>query len=83
MADYTLSFHPEKHIDGFTAVDGTVRFYNFVRAILPKTGFLLSTLFGRFPFLENRSPTAPTKGRFSLRRSSSVRRSCRTRSLEQ
>jgi SAM-dependent methyltransferase len=38
MTDFTDRIHTEKQIDGFTAIDGTVRFYGFVKAILLKTG---------------------------------------------
>ncbi len=34
MTDFTYQLHPEKSIDDFTAQDGTVRFYGFVRAIM-------------------------------------------------
>ncbi len=34
MTDFTYAAHPEKSIDGFTALDGTVRFYGFVKAIM-------------------------------------------------
>jgi SAM-dependent methyltransferase len=37
MKDFTYDLHPEKAIDGFTAIDGTVRFYGFIRAIALKT----------------------------------------------
>ena len=37
MKDFTHSIHREKRIDGFTALDGTIKFYSFVRAILLKT----------------------------------------------
>ncbi|QPC43674.1 class I SAM-dependent methyltransferase [Kaustia mangrovi] len=35
--DPVSSAHPEKAVDGFTALDGTVRFYSFVKAILMRT----------------------------------------------
>ena len=34
MTDFTYQLHPEKSIADFTAQDGTVRFYGFVRAIM-------------------------------------------------
>jgi SAM-dependent methyltransferase len=37
MTDFTHQIHAEKSIDGFTALDGTVRFYGFVQAILLRT----------------------------------------------
>jgi len=38
MSDFTYRIHSEKGIDGFTVLDGTVKFYAFVRALLLKTG---------------------------------------------
>jgi SAM-dependent methyltransferase len=38
MTDCTYRLHTEKQIDGFTANDGTVRFYCFVQATILKTG---------------------------------------------
>ena len=38
MTDFTHRIHSEKGVDGFTALDGTVKFYGFVHAILLKTG---------------------------------------------
>lgn len=38
MSDFTYRVHPEKTIDQFSALDGTVRFYGFVKAILLRTG---------------------------------------------
>lgn len=35
-SDFTHRRHPEKTIDSFTALDGTVRFYNFVKAAMLK-----------------------------------------------
>jgi SAM-dependent methyltransferase len=35
---FAFRYHPEKCIDGFTALDGTIRFFGFVKAILLKTG---------------------------------------------
>lgn len=40
MANCRCGFHPERAIDGFTALDGTIKFYGFVKAILMKTGAL-------------------------------------------
>jgi SAM-dependent methyltransferase len=37
MTDFTYRIHNEKGIDGFTALDGTVKFYGVVRAIMLKT----------------------------------------------
>jgi SAM-dependent methyltransferase len=34
--DLTLRWHPEKGIDNFSKLDGTIRFYSFVKAILLK-----------------------------------------------
>ena len=34
--DLTFRWHPEKAIDNFSKLDGTIRFYNFVKAILLK-----------------------------------------------
>lgn len=34
MGDFTSRTHSEKNVDGFTALDGTVRFYNFVKAAM-------------------------------------------------
>jgi hypothetical protein len=36
MTDFSLKWHPEKGIDNFSKLDGTVRFYDFVKAILLK-----------------------------------------------
>ncbi|MDQ6971938.1 MAG: class I SAM-dependent methyltransferase [Mariprofundaceae bacterium] len=33
-SDITQCFHPEVRIDGFTKLDGTIRFYSFVKAIM-------------------------------------------------
>lgn len=38
MSDFTWRFHPEKAVDGFTVLDGSVKFFGFVRAVLLKTG---------------------------------------------
>ncbi len=38
MTDFTYAAHPEKSIDGFTALDGTVRFYGFVKGIMLRNG---------------------------------------------
>ena len=37
MTDFTFRRHPEKNIDGFTALDGTVGFYAFVKAAMLRT----------------------------------------------
>ena len=37
MTDITARWHPEKLIDGFSAIDGTVMFFTFVRACCSKT----------------------------------------------
>ncbi|HKR41463.1 MAG TPA: class I SAM-dependent methyltransferase [Paraburkholderia sp.] len=34
ISDFTGRLHSEKQIDGFTKLDGTVRFYSFVKAIM-------------------------------------------------
>jgi 2-polyprenyl-3-methyl-5-hydroxy-6-metoxy-1,4-benzoquinol methylase len=34
MNDFTYQLHTEKSIDDFTALDGTIRFYGFVKAIM-------------------------------------------------
>jgi SAM-dependent methyltransferase len=34
MRDFTYCAHFEKNVDNFTALDGTVRFYNFVKAVM-------------------------------------------------
>ncbi|ACD82601.1 class I SAM-dependent methyltransferase [Candidatus Methylacidiphilum infernorum] len=36
MKNFLYNFHPEKNIDHFTALDGTIKFYSFVRAIMLK-----------------------------------------------
>jgi SAM-dependent methyltransferase len=56
--DFTYSTHPEKGIDGFTVLDGTVRFYGFVNAILLKTNAINVLDFGAgrgAAFFEDRS----------------------------
>jgi SAM-dependent methyltransferase len=37
MMDFTYRLHSEKNVDGFTANDGTIRFYGFVQAAILKT----------------------------------------------
>lgn len=37
MTDFLLNWHPEKAVDGFSAVDGTVMFFSFVRGCCLKT----------------------------------------------
>lgn len=38
MRDFTKKWHPEKSIDGFSAIDGTIMFFTFVRACCAKSG---------------------------------------------
>jgi hypothetical protein len=38
LRDFTYRTHSEKNVDGFTALDGTVRFYNFVKAAMLAVG---------------------------------------------
>lgn len=38
MKDFTHHINPEKGVDGFSVLDGTVKFFGYVRAILLKTG---------------------------------------------
>jgi SAM-dependent methyltransferase len=34
MLDFTFRLHPEKNIDNFTTLDGTLKFYQFVKSIM-------------------------------------------------
>lgn len=36
MSDFTYRIHPEKAIDGFTALDGSLKFHSFGMAVLLK-----------------------------------------------